>query len=87
MPKSYLEYLRWRIVFIGQPARETHFPSGKRNVSNSTVERFLHRYYTNGEVRAAQEHSHDRLLDDFEQLTILSQQARYLLERSTGGAV
>ena len=68
MLKSYSEDLRWH----GQPVSETHFPSGKRNVSHSTVERFLHRYYPTGEVRATQQkHGPDRLLDDFEQLTVL----------------
>lgn len=52
---------------ISQVAREMY-------VSHSTVERFLHRYHTTGEVRATQQkllHGPDRLLDDFEQLTVL----------------
>ena len=50
---------------ISQVAREMY-------VSHSTVERFLHLYYTTGEVKATQQkHGPDRLLDDFEQLTVL----------------
>ena len=73
IPKSYSEDLPWRTVFmvslqgktISQVAREMY-------ASHSTVERFLHLYHTTGEVRAAQQkHGPDRLLDDFEQLTVL----------------
>lgn len=50
---------------ISQVAREMY-------VSHSTVERFLHLYCTTGEVKATQQkHGPDRLLDDFEQLTVL----------------
>ena len=50
---------------ISQVAREMY-------VSHSTVERLLRRYHTTGDVRATQQkHGPDRLLDDFEQLTVL----------------
>ena len=50
---------------ISQMAREMY-------VSHSTVERFLHLYYTTGEVKSIQQkHGPDRMLDDFEQLIVL----------------
>ena len=47
---------------ISQVAREMY-------VSHSSVERYLHQYYTTGEVKSTQlKHGPDRMLDDFEQL-------------------
>ena len=44
----------------------------RKSVSHSTVERFLYLYYTTGEVKSTQQkHDPDRMLDDFEQLTVL----------------
>ena len=50
---------------ISQVAREMY-------VSHSTIERFLHLYYITGEVKSTQQKcGPDRMLDDFEQLTVL----------------
>ena len=66
---------------ISQVAREMY-------VSHSTVERFLHLYHTTGEVRATQQkHGPDRLLDDFEQLTVLQSLTSQVFEGSAGGTL
>ena len=73
MPRKYSEDFRWRIVFQhclrGLSIRTV---AEQNYVSQSTVERLVHRYKSTGDVRSVQEkHGPDTKLSEQDELIVL----------------
>ena len=73
MPKSYLEDLCWRAVWL-HIAQGMSYPeiSSLLYMSERSVQRYMERFHTAGEVAPTeQKRGPDKILSEFEQFTIL----------------
>ena len=70
IPKSYLEDLHWRAVWLHIAQGMTYQGISRLlYVSERSIQRYMEQFYATGTV--AQKRRQDKFLSDFEQLTIL----------------